>query len=147
LQASFVPAETIEGRDRMVAIAVQTKNPTKVEHKQGIWIKANDSAWGIYSGGPQEQKIFAYRFPLGLRDSATVTVLSTLQLFSLAWKIREMILKPIGKYISDQFFNGQFMVVNFTETEISHHVSNYEAIDVRIWIQNVRSPNSSLLLL
>ena len=56
-------------------------------------------------------------------------------------------MEPIRKYITDQFFNGEFMVTNFTETQIARDVRNHEIMDVRCWIDKIFGLKDSSLLL
>ena len=58
-----------------------------------------------------------------------------------------MILKPIGKYISDEFFHGNVMVTHYSETEIHGDVRNHDVIDARVWIDRIFGYKDSSLLL
>jgi len=99
-------------------------------------------------GGPQGQMVFTYQFSLGLKDSSTIGGgVYFANYFHWLGKARERALKPIGRYIADEFFNGHFMVTNSTETEIYGYIGNHEMICVRVWIDEVfGTGNSSLLL-
>jgi enediyne polyketide synthase len=144
------PIKLLRGHERMVAIAVP-KGETAGREEAGAGKAGNnteDSARGEYADrGPQGQKVFASRFPLGLRDSATVGGgVYFASYFHWLGKVREAALQPIGNYIADEFHNGHFMVTNFTETDISGHVRNDELIDARAWIDRMSGNSLGLHL-
>jgi len=85
---------------------------------------------------------------LGLRDSATVSGgVHFANYFHWLGKVREMTLAPISRQIADEFFNGQFMVSNYTKTEITRHVRNHEIIHARAWIHKMFGTHDSSLIL
>ncbi len=144
------PIKLLRGRERMIAIVTSKKD---TYNKDG-WRTSNagdimeETTGKFVEGGPRGQLVFEYQFPLGLKDSSTIGGGVYFANYS-HWlgKARERALKPIGRYIADEFFNGHFMVTNFTETQIYGFVRNHEMVCVRVWIDKVfGSGNSSLLL-
>ncbi len=145
------PVKFLRGRERMFAIILpQIEAPLQEGlGADDIGDKMEEPNWGKFvHGGPQGQKVFAYQFPVGLRESSTITGGIYFSSYS-HWlgKVRELILKPINKYIADQFYSGQFMATNYTETDISGDVRNHEFMDARAWIHKIFGANDSSLLL
>ena len=144
------PIKLLRGGERMVAIATSEKETYTMEalrtgNAGGILEETNGK---FVEGGPQGQMVFTYQFSLGLKDSSTIGGgVYFANYFHWLGKARERALKPIGRYIADEFFNGHFMVTNSTETEIYGYIGNHEMICVRVWIDEVfGTGNSSLLL-
>ncbi len=145
------PVRLLRGPERMLAV-VTAKRATQsggAFRAEGKGINEDDTAEGHFvAGGPLGQKIFTCRFLLGLKDSSTIGGdVYFASYFRWLGKVREEALKPIGELIADQFYNGHFMVTNFTRTEIFGYVRNHETIEARAWVDKVfGADNSSLLL-
>ncbi len=145
------PVTLLRGCERMLAIVLAEGKPHDEEELEtghpGETLK--DAKWGTFiHGGPQGQKVFAYQFPLGLRDSSTIGGgVYFANYFHWLGKVREMTLKLIDKYIADMFFSGHFMVTNYSATAISGDVRNHEIIDARVWIHKMFGFKDSSLLL
>jgi enediyne polyketide synthase len=134
------PVQMLRGRERMVAVvATQTEIAVEdVPEAGGDAVMSEDTA-------PQGQKVLSFKFPLVLKDSSTISGgVYFASYFNWLGKVRETALKPIGRYIADEFHNGHFMVTNFTETEISGRIGNHETVDARVWIE--KAFGSSLVL-
>src|SRR6202142_1185812 len=145
------PIKLLRGKERMVAVVSVTEDSQKKEDRETK--KHEDTAENNDNGklvddGLHGQRIFTYRFPLGLKDSATVGGgVYFANYFHWIGKLRERALKPIGKYIADEFSSGHFMVTNYSDTEISGHIANHEVVDARVWIDKMFGyENSSLIL-
>jgi acyl-CoA thioesterase FadM len=107
-------------------------------NKSTCLVTLQESAEILDESGPQGNKVFVCRFNLGLKDNASIS--GGVNFANYAhWlgNVREAALKPVGKYISDEFYNGHFMVTNHTETDIMRHVRNHESIEARMWIDQV----------
>lgn len=145
------PVKLLRGGERMVAVVLAEGGPCcKEETKEGNPVETREDATlgKFIHGGPKGQKVFACHFPLSLRDSSTIGGgVYFANYFHWLGKVREMILKPIGKYIADKFFNGEFMVTNYSETQIARDVRNHEIMDARCWIEKMFGPKDSSLLL
>jgi acyl-CoA thioesterase FadM len=144
------PIKLLRGKERMVAVVGLKKDSRKKEEremeKHGVNPESDEGRF--VNGGPQGQKIFTCRFPLGLRDNAAVGGgVYFANYFHWIGKMRERALRPIGKYIADEFSSGHFMVTNYSETEISGHVSNNEIIDARVWVSKMFGYEDSSLTL
>jgi acyl-CoA thioesterase FadM len=85
---------------------------------------------------------------LVLRDNSTVSGGVNFAAYA-NWlgNVREAALKPIGKYITDEFYSGHFMVTNVTDTRIIRHVRNDETIEARSWVDRVAGYKDSSLTL
>ena len=130
------PVRLLRGRERMVAVTV-AKEANKVVEDAGRG-QAPDK-------GPKGQRLFAQQFPLGLKDSSTVAGgVYFASYFHWLGTVRETALKPIGKYIADEFHNGHFMATNFTEMDISGHVGNHEVMNGRVWVDRVLGNSMTL---
>jgi hypothetical protein len=145
------PVTLVRGRERIVAFA-QGRDVTQDQEiltaEDARDRKESAPGGSLVEGGPQGQKVFTYQFPLSLRDNATVGGgVHFANYFHWLGKVREMTLTPINQYIADLFFNGQFMVTNFSETDITRHVRNYETMDCRVWIHDIFGINNSSLIL
>jgi enediyne polyketide synthase len=145
------PVKLLRGIERMVAVVIAEKGSCSIEeYKTGNpYETREDGTWGKFVQiGTQGQKIFACQFPLSLRDSSTIGgVVYFANYFHWLGKVREMVLKPIGMDITDNFFNGVFMVTNYTETQIARNVRNHEIMDARCWIKKMFGPKNSSLIL
>ncbi len=145
------PVKLLRGRERMVAVVLADGRHNYIQESTtgDPGETGEDGTWGKFiQGGPQGQKVFACHFQLGLRDSSTIGGgVYFANYFHWLGKVREMTLKPIGKHIADKFFNGEFMVTNYTETQIARDVRNHEIMDVRCWIEKMFGPKDSSLLL
>jgi malonyl CoA-acyl carrier protein transacylase/acyl-CoA thioesterase FadM len=145
------PARLLRGGERMLAIVTRKQGAQGggATVKRGKDIEEECSSRGRFvEGGPQGQKIFVCSFPLSLRDSSTIGGgVYFARYFDWLGEVREEALKPIGELIADQFYNGHFMVTNFTRTEIFGYVRNHETMEARAWIDRVFGPDNSSLLL
>ena len=145
------PIKLLRGKERMVAVVAINKNsPEKEERRAGKHEvhHESDDAGRFINGGPHGQKIFTCRFPLGLRDNAAVGGgVYFANYFHWIGKMRERALKPIGKYIVDEFSSGHFMVTNYSTSEISGHIANHEIVDARVWIDKMFGYEDSSLML
>ncbi|MDA8242428.1 MAG: SDR family NAD(P)-dependent oxidoreductase [Nitrospiraceae bacterium] len=144
------PVKLLRGPERIIAVATQHKSLSS--QKDGI-TPTNPSTLPESSGefndrGPEGQKVFACRFNLGLKDNSTIS--GGVNFANYAhWlgNVRETALKPIGKYISDEFHSGHFMVTNHTDTHIVRHVRNHESMEARVWIDQILGYKDSSLKL
>ena len=145
------PVKLLRGKERMVAVVASNKNSSKKEKQKTEKHEGHpesDEAGRFVSGGPHGQKIFTCRFPLGLRDNAAVGGgVYFANYFHWIGKIRERALKPIGKYIVDEFSSGHFMVTNYSTSEISGHIANHEIVDARVWVDKMFGYEDSSLIL
>ncbi len=144
------PVKLLRGPERVIAIATQHKS--LLPQKDGITPAHTstppESSGEFNDGGPEGQKVFACRFNLGLKDNSTIS--GGVNFANYAhWlgNVRETALKPIGKYISDEFYSGHFMVTNHTDTRIVRHVRNHESIGARMWIDQILGYKDSTLKL
>jgi enediyne polyketide synthase len=142
------PVKLLRGSERMVAI-VTAKEESGDKEEAGTGNAGNNmdhaESGEFVDAGPRGQRVFACRIPLGLKDSSTVGGgVYFASYFHWLGKVRERALKPIGRYIAEEFHKGHFMVTNYTETNISGHVRNDEIIDARTWIDSM-SGNSLTL--
>ncbi len=141
------PLKLLRGRERMVAIAINEAKPKiqQADKRQYLSVGMSHFKWGaLVAEGPQKQHIFSFQFPLSLSDNATTTggVYFSVY-FSWLGKLREMTLEPISQYIADLFFNGIFMVTNFTKTRFIAEVRNDDVMDARVWIDKISGPEKS----
>ena len=145
------PVKLLRGKDRIIAIVVANKNShhaetgkpnmpaTKMEDIESLRLLDSD---------PQGQRTFTYQFQLGLKDSAAIGGgIYFANYFHWIGKVRELALKPIGKYIADEFSHGHFMVTNYSDSEISGHIANHEIVDARVWVNNMFGYKDSSLML
>jgi len=133
------PIKLLRGHMRMVAVTTSENATYHGKSNQNYnFSTIADSKSGFIDGGPQGQQMFTSRFQLGLRDNAAVGGgVYFANYFHWIGKMREQALKPIGKYISDEFSNGHFMVTNYSRTDISGFAANHDIIDARIWIEKM----------
>jgi len=145
------PIKLLRGRERMVAVTVSGRGSVnqEAETTSHSFLASSDNEKGLFiDGGPQGQKMFTCRFSLGLRDNSSIGGgVYFANYFHWIGKVREKALKPIGKYITDEFSTGHFMVTNHTRTEITGHVRNHEVIDSRAWIQSALGDSNSSFIL
>ncbi len=134
------PIRLLRGPKRIIAIATRqnllSAQPDKITPSH--LPTPGEPLGELIDGGPEGQKVFVLGFNLGLKDNATIS--GGVNFANYAhWlgNVREAALKPIGKYISDEFYRGHFMVTNQTDTHIIRHVRNHESIEARVWIDNV----------
>ncbi|HTZ17152.1 MAG TPA: hypothetical protein VMB78_01800, partial [Dissulfurispiraceae bacterium] len=145
------PIKLLRGHKRMVAVTVANRNS---DHIQTVKTCKNacssiDHDKRLFmDGGPQGQSMFAHRFLLGLKANAAVGGgIYFATYFDLIGKMREYALKPIGKYISDDFLKGNFMVTNYSRTDIWGHAANHETIDAHVWVEKIFGYEDSSLIL
>jgi enediyne polyketide synthase len=144
------PARLLRGPERIIAVATQ-QNPS-VSHTDRVMpghpSPLQERPEELNCKGPEGQKAFVCSFNLGLKDSSTIS--GGVNFANYAhWlgNVRETALKPIGKYISDEFYGGHFMVTNHTDMHIMRHVRNHESIEARTWIDDVFGYKDSSLKL
>ncbi len=144
------PVRLLRGPERIIAVATQQK-PLSFQ-KDGITpthpSTLLESSREFDDRGPEGQKVFVCRFDLGLKDNSTIS--GGVNFANYAhWlgNVRETALKPIGKYISDEFHSGHFMVTNHTDTHIVRHVRNHESMEARMWIDQILGYKGSSLIL
>jgi enediyne polyketide synthase len=145
------PVKLLRGRERMVAIVVINKDSYEKEqwktekHAGNLESDANGK---LVDGGPNGQRKFTCRFPLGLRENAAVGGgVYFANYFHWIGRMRERALKPIGTYIADEFSSGHFMVTNYSDTEIVGHIANHELVDASIWVDKMFGYEDSSLIL
>jgi enediyne polyketide synthase len=144
------PVRLLRGPERIIAIATQGRllSPQTDRNAPKHLLTPREPSGEFIDGGPEGQKVFVFRFNLGLKDSSTIS--GGINFANYAhWlgNVREAALKPIGKYISDEFHSGHFMVTNHTDTHIVRHVRNHESIEARTWIDQVFGYKDSSLKL
>lgn len=145
------PVRLLRGPERVIAIAVrqsplssQTDTITPARPSAA----PQESPAGFNDGGPEGQRVFVCRFPLGLKDNSAVSGgVNFANYASWLGNVRETALKPIGRYISDEFYSGHFMVTNHTDTRIIRHVRNHETIEARTWVDRILGYKDSSLVL
>jgi enediyne polyketide synthase len=144
------PVRLLRGPERIIAIATQGSPPSSQANRNAPkhLLTPEEPSGEFIDSGPEGQKVFVCRFNLGLKDSSTIS--GGVNFANYAhWlgNVRESALKPIGKYISDEFHSGHFMVTNHTDTHIVRHVRNHEGIEARMWIDRVFGYEDSSLKL
>jgi enediyne polyketide synthase len=144
------PVRLLRGPERIIAIATrQNPPPSQIDEVTPTHISSlSEPSTKFIERGPEGQKVFVCKFNLGLKDNSTIS--GGVNFANYAhWigNVRETALKPIGKYISDEFYSGHFMVTNHTDTHIIRHVRNHESIEARIWIDQVFGYKDSSLIL
>jgi enediyne polyketide synthase len=141
------PITLLRGRTRVIAVAAQNFSRPQTDGVKPALPPAGPSA-ELSDSGPEGQRVFSCRFPLGLRDNSTVSGGVNFATYA-NWlgNVREAALKPIGKYITDEFYSGHFMVTNLTETRIFRHVRNHETIEARAWVDRISGYKDSSLTL
>lgn len=144
------PVRLLRGPERMLAVVAAKRMHDHDLYKAGGKGSNGDDPGLEYfvPGGPAGQRVFACRFPLVLTDSAAVGGgVHFASYFRWLGEARERALKPIGRLIAEEFYNGHFMVTNSTRTEILGHVRNHETIAARTWVDKVFGAGDSSLLL
>jgi len=144
------PIKLLRGRERIVAIATKRNSPEETGDdlaEENLEAATTLSAQ-LSDTGPHGQRVFSTRFQLGLRDNSSVSGGVNFTNYA-GWlgNVREAALKPIGTYISDEFYKGHFMVTNLTDTRIIRHVRNHETVEARLWVDRVFGYKDSSLTL
>ncbi|MDX1776772.1 MAG: hypothetical protein R3297_09340, partial [Desulfobulbales bacterium] len=141
----------LRGRERILAFTARAeKKPVKLESLPKKRVRQQeDFHWGSFIHDDLlKRKVFTTQLPISLRDNAT-TGGGVYFANYLHWlgKVREMSLKPIGKYIADEFFNGHFMVTNHSKVDVVGELRNHENLAARLWVDKIfGNKNSSLVL-
>ncbi len=145
-----LPVRLLRGPERVIAIATRQNLPSSQTIKKTLphFSSLKEPSLRLEESGPEGETVFVCRFNLGLKDSSSRS--GGVNFANYAhWlgNVRETALKPIGKYISDEFYGGHFMVTNYTDTHIMRHVRNHESIEARMWIDQILGDKDSSLKL
>jgi enediyne polyketide synthase len=144
------PVRLLRGPERIIAVATQGRllSSRRATDAAKRLLAPGELLSEFVDKGPDGEKVFACRFNLGLKDNSTISGGVNFANFA-NWlgNVREAALKPIGKYISDEFHSGHFMVTNHTNTHIVRHARNHESIEARMWIDRIFGYKDSSLIL